>query len=367
MKRLCLGGWCLCSLLVSASLYAKPILIDHRAFALFQGIPDPWMDAIRSNLHIAYQHTSHGSQLITGMDALKRLPAFGDRFEWSDSGDSGALDLDDYGIPGIPDLSQGDYIDEDGVTPWVTATRNLLDNPANDHVNVIVWSWCDIEGHNINRYLTNMEILIAEYPDVHFVFMTGHANGGGEGDSSDARNQIIRQHCLANDRILFDFADIENYDPDNKYYLDKLLNDTLDYDSDGDSARDSNWAAEYLLAHPDSQLYNLVWGTDGYSGCYPCAHSNSGETAARLNCVLKGIAAWVLWARLAGWDGVPEFDCPSVDGLDIVNMEELEAIIENWHQGGTDLNGDFNRDGFVDLHDITILIDQWLIFCNPPQ
>ncbi|MBN1817064.1 MAG: hypothetical protein JW828_06860 [Sedimentisphaerales bacterium] len=365
MKRISLPAVCLFCLLPGVNLFAQPIIIDHSAFALFQGIPDDWIKQIRSNLHISYQHTSHGSQLITGMDALEKFPAFDDRFAWSDSGTVGTLDLDDYGIPGIPDLSQGDYIDSYGVTPWVTATRNLLDHPANAHVNVIVWSWCDIGGHNIDRYLTHMEILIAEYPDVHFVFMTGHANGGGEGDSSDARNRIIRQHCLENDRILFDFADIENYDPDSKYYLNKRLNDTLDYDSDGNGSRDRNWAAEYLQAHPGSQLYDLVWGIDGYSGCSSCAHSDGGNNAARLNCVLKGMAAWVLWARLAGWDGTPEFTCPDADGLDIVSMKEFEAIAASWHLGGADLVGDFNGDSFVDLHDIAILINQWLMSCQP--
>ena len=119
--------------------FSQVIIFDHTTTDLAQ-IPDNWITQAKSDLHIAYQHTSHGSQLISGMNALENFPSFGTRYEWSDNGSSG-LDLDDYGIPGAePDLSQGDYIDSNGVTPWVTSTRNLLDNTANYHVNVIVWS-----------------------------------------------------------------------------------------------------------------------------------------------------------------------------------------------------------------------------------
>ena len=125
-------------LIISSQVLAESIIIDHRCTDLSQ-IPDAWIDSAKTNLHIVYQHTSHGSQLITGMNALKYFPAFGDKYDWSDNGSSG-LDLDDYGIPGIGDLSQGDYIDGNGVTPWVTSTCALLDNEDNYHVNVVVWS-----------------------------------------------------------------------------------------------------------------------------------------------------------------------------------------------------------------------------------
>lgn len=218
-------------LTVAAVCQGQPIVADHNSASAFHDIPDYWIEQGKSQLHIAYQHTSHGSQLITGMDALKNFPAFGSKYEWSDNGSSG-LDLDDYGIPAAkPDLSQGDYIDEYGVTPWVTGTRNLLDNTDNNHINVIMWSWCSINGHDIQRYLDNMEILISEYGEggskpraaehpVVFIFMTGHAEGQGEGGFIYAANNQIRQHCIANDRVLFDFADIESYDPDGNYYYD---------------------------------------------------------------------------------------------------------------------------------------------------
>ncbi len=80
-------------------------------------IPDQYITQAKSSLHIAYQHTSHGSQLITGMNALKTYPAYGTKYSWTDEGTAGTLDLDDVGIPGCEDLSQGDTIVVVGLHP----------------------------------------------------------------------------------------------------------------------------------------------------------------------------------------------------------------------------------------------------------
>jgi hypothetical protein len=299
-------------LAMGAQVSADPIIIDHTCTSL-NDIPDTWIEAAKSNLHIAYQHTSHGSQLVTGMSALRSFPAFDSKYDWDDAGSrANALDLDDYGIPGCADLSEGDEIDSQGVTPWVTATRNLLDNPDNNHVNVVMWSWCSINGHDIDRYLDNMEILIDEYGPggskpraaehpVWFVFMTGHAEGQGEGGFIHLANEQIRAHCDAHERILFDFADIENYDPDGNYYYDRPMWDNLDYSNTG--YRDSNWGEQWCAANAGSELEQLATGlgVSGYNGCSSCAHSGAATTSETINCVLKGRASWHLFARLAGW------------------------------------------------------------------
>jgi hypothetical protein len=286
---------------ITAVCHGAAIVADHNAAAAFHDTPDYWIEQAKSQLHIAYQHTSHGSQLVTGMDALERFPAFGSKYGWSDDGSLG-LDLDDYGIPAAcQDLSTGDYIDEYGVTPWVTGTRNLLDNPANNHINVVVWSWCSINGHNIQRYLDNMEILVSEYSEggskpravehpVVFVFMTGHAEGQGEGGFIYAANQQIRQHCTAHDRVLFDFADIESYDPDGNYYYDLPMWDDLGYNP----GRTNNWGYEWCDAHVGSELEQLTTGNDvsGYSGCGSCAHCGEAAQKNTINCVLKGRGCW---------------------------------------------------------------------------
>ncbi len=301
--------------------FTAGFVVDHRHTDASR-IPEKWIVKAKADLHVAYNHTSHGSQLIGGMNVLEQFAAYGSRYAWQDTshGDAASLSLDDYGIPGIPDLSQGDYEpDNDGIARWAKDTYTFLTDETNDHVNVIMWSWCDIGGHDIDRYLRSMEWLIqqfgaggshsraAEHP-VQFVFMTGHANGGGEGDSSDSRNQAIRQHCATHGRILFDFGDIENYDPDGNYFLDKLVDDALYYDSDGNGSRDANWATEYLVRHPGEDAHLLT------EACGSCAHSpEGGETPdARLNCVLKGNAVWTLFTRLAGWNPDAQAMLPAI-------------------------------------------------------
>ena len=280
--------FCLVICMATIPLLSQGIIIDHTCTDITQ-IPEYWINQAKSNLHIGYGHTSHGSQLTTGMNGLVGFANGGglglshpdDIFDWNNGGTGGALDLHDY-------FKSGDLGNPDRTT-WASRTRDYLNDPANSNVNVIIWSWCgqaNTTEENINLYLSLMNQLEIDYPGVDFVYMTGHAVGDGEAGNLHIRNQQIRNYCETNNKILYDFYDIECYDPDDNYFGDKLVSDDCSYDSDNNGSRDANWATAWQSSH--------VEDTDWYS-CLS-AHSQP------LNANRKAYAAWWLWASLGGWD-----------------------------------------------------------------
>ena len=264
-----------------------PVIIDHTTVDV-TAIPQLWIEAAKNNLHIYYGHTSHGSQLVSGMDGL---------VEFANGGGLG-LSLPDDIFAG---LDVQETSPDAGYYPtWVDNTRAYLGNPdpatgrgtAHPETNVVVWSWCgqvsNISAEDlVNHYLDPMSQLEADYPGIAFVYMTGHSDGTGETGNLHLRNQQIRQYAILNNKVLYDFYDIELYDPDGNYYGDKLVNDQCDYDSDGNGTRDKNWAEDWQNTH----IQNQDWYSCG------CAHSQA------LNCNQKAYGAWWLWATLAGWNG----------------------------------------------------------------
>ena len=276
----------ICIITPQLSFGASPIIIDHTCTDICK-IPESAINQSKSNLHIAYGHTSHGSQLTTGMTGLidfanneglgLSLPE--GIFEWNNGGTGGALDLHDGAMAG-----------DCGYYPqWVNETREYLDDPSHSDVNVIIWSWCGqvddkyAAGTLYSEYLAPMSQLETEYPGVTFVYMTGHVDHWDNADNK-AANQMVMDYCINNNKVLYDFADIETYDPDGTFY--EFPHDNCDYYESASGPKLGNWAIEWQDSHAE--------GVDWYN-C-PSAHSQP------LNANRKAYAAWWLWARLAGWN-----------------------------------------------------------------
>jgi hypothetical protein len=273
-------------------------IIDHGCIELSR-IPVQWINAARANLRVTFGHTSHGSQLPTGMvvlrDSLAGYQYFNDHYYYdTGSGSPAAAGMLSFwdGVPG------GDLGNPDRVT-WKGLTDTMLSNVDGAYAvyphfrNVVMWSWCGQVGwadtNDIVTYLSLMTQLEQSYPSVTFVYMTGHLDGSGAAGNLNVRNQQIRAYCRANNKVLFDFADIESYDPNGLVnYMTLNCTDGCNYDSSGTTV---NWAASWVARNPNHELTRLA------NACGSCAHSE------QLNCIMKARAFWWMMARLAGWDG----------------------------------------------------------------
>jgi len=279
----------------------QALIVDHTCTDITQ-IPVSAISQTKDRLHIAYGHTSHGSQITSGMSGLvdfangggKGLTLPYDIFAWNNGGTDGALDLHDYAMGG-----------DVGYYPqWLNNTRSYLDDPRFMDVNVVMWSWCGqvdskyAQDRLLTEYLDPMEQLEADYPHVTFVYMTGHVDHNDDANNK-AANQVIRDYCEARNKVLFDFADIESHDPDAIYY--PYPHDNCDYYSSLNGSRLGNWADQWQDSHTE--------GIDWYS-C-SSAHSRA------LNANQKAYAAWWLFARLGGWPG-PVSEANETDQSDVV-------------------------------------------------
>jgi len=267
-----LGGY-------SATARDKPLIADHTTTAIDK-IPPAAIAKARETFKIAYGHTSHGSQIVSGMEALKKsnpdLYAFGRQ--------------DAPGSLSFWDTTPGGDLGNPDRTTWADRTRELLKGKGSDR-NVIVWSWCGQAGTaseaQMQTYLDLMAGLEKEFPKVTFIYMTGHLDGSGKNGNLNQRNEQIRAFCRKNNKVLFDFADIESYDPDGKVnFMELNADDGCSYRKEG--AR-GNWADEWLAANPNHKF----------------ALPGSAAHSRPINAALKGQAFWHLLARLAGWDGSP--------------------------------------------------------------
>lgn len=310
-----------CLLCANQGVAGQPLIIDHEDTDITQ-LTEAEINRAKQVLRIGYGHTSHGSQLTDGMDGLVNFANNGglgmsysnNIFEWNNGGTGGALDLeegDGYGTG---------WLDHDcGYWPnWYDETIEFLDDPSHSDVNVIIWSWCGqmddkySAGTLTNEYLAPMSMLETSYPDVVFVYMTGHTEIGDDADNK-AACQAIRNYCIENNKVLYDFNHIEHYDPDGTYF--EYVDDDCDYYAGPGTGYQGNWATEWQNSHTQ--------GVDWYN-C-GAAHSEP------LNANQKAYAAWHLWCALA-----EDLDR---DGLSDP-WEEQYGTPETFGDGTNDCDGD---------------------------
>ncbi|MDD3118512.1 MAG: hypothetical protein PHQ27_05000 [Victivallales bacterium] len=253
-------------------------IVDHNCIDV-NLIPTATLEKVRKELRVAYGHSANGSQIITGMQALRQDNPV--KFNFTSSyreNKPDALSVWDN----IPPGDLGDFKH----CVWEENTIKLLDGPGRGR-NMVVWAWgrqlSTATYREVEDYLRAMNRLEKKYPEVKFVYMTGSLDGTGPKGTLHERNEEIRDYCRKNHKLLFDFADIESFSPGgDTNFMPLFCNGKCDFSLNG---KKYNWAQEWLARNSVAQM------------TMPPSAVNTHPLCA----LLKGRAFWWMLAVVAGW------------------------------------------------------------------
>lgn len=252
---------------------AGPIIADHNAPPAFDRIPVQWLDAAKRNLKMYYGHTSHGTQITTGMQDIE-----------SQYGTAYSVAITQDALPSEPGaFAVFDASTYDWSLDFYPTVAGVLS--AYPQINLVMYMWCGQHATldwqtNLNTYLADMQSLEQRYPNVRFIYATGNAmEQDCTGCVREQFNDQLRQFATAHNKVLFDFGDLDAW-----------------YNGVQTTYVVPNWCGQYGCSVGTAiPAAAPEWGDGNYNN--PCGH------ALYASCDNKAKAFWWMAARLAGWDG----------------------------------------------------------------
>jgi len=283
------------------------IVIDHRSIELFDSIPDVYLQSA-AQMRMIFIDRSVGENIDNGLTCLgypsstsspsrcrrdqHKVPAYNvpaSDLSWSKSG---GYDRGNWVLQ---------FWSETGCGTWSEKVDCFIEiiDPMIDQFDVVSFQYSylavdagstieDLPGGFFwdNRDLSDvydLEAYEAQHPDKVFIYWTTSLARSIGTDESDVFNQQMRQYTAANDKVLFDVADILSHDPSGIPCYDNR--DGVAYDNGNNSEN-----------HPD----------DGVERLAICQHYTTEVEGGHLGSVSAGNirvakAFWVLMAKIAGW------------------------------------------------------------------
>ena len=262
--------------LIEKKLYIdKPLIVDHKCTDI-DIIPLKYIEYAKEKIKVYYAHTSHGEQPVVGLELIEKMD---NKF---------SVDIDRIILPNSENklvILDHPYIGPDKFWSDIEGINRvekiLYQNPE---INLCMWAWCgqlnNYSPQKVKKYLETILKFENKYPNITFVYMTGHAQYGGEkGYNRFVNNNIIRKWVFddsTHNRVLFDFADLDCW----------FKNET---DGDWEKSTYLYWNGKKNIEVPIEHTH--------FKG-------NEKSHTTYESCRQKGKATWWMFASLAGWKGL---------------------------------------------------------------
>jgi hypothetical protein len=214
-------------------------IFDHHHIDV-DSISSGCLDQLKSGDFVFhYAHRSHGSQITVGGESLEESNpdiALAESY-CSVPDEADALWMWDGMTPETGNLiPQEDYWDSEA---GLDELRGILED--NPEIKYTMWAWSfeinEQTDQSIDDYLDAIGMLEDEFPAVRFIYMTGPAATDDFMAQNNAdRNAQIRDFAQANDKLLYDFEELDTYSGGENHSQDGIPWEHPDFDlSEGES------------------------------------------------------------------------------------------------------------------------------------